>query len=208
MEASERRLTRPAGLSLTEPPAPPAKVADAAVSSAAPAAQARDRPDSAAALREEPASIPAARARPAEEAQLFRSLEERLTQLPASAASVADISPAAPISTLQLVLIALAAICLLASAVLSVAAARRRRTQIQIVDLGAKAPLRMPVAASNVTAPRHSPVEDDAEVDEERLRQFTRAWKEAPSMWRREPARDLIAGAHRFADNDMSHAGV
>ena len=46
----------------------------------------------------------------------------------------------------------------------------------------------MPVAASNVTAPRHSPVEDDAEVDEERLRQFTRAWKEATqeprAIWR------------------------
>ena len=153
VEASERQLTRPAGLSLTKPPAPPAEVADAAVSPAAPAAQAPDRPDSVA-FREEPASIQPTRARPENEAQLFRSLEERQTQLPASAANVADISPAASISTFQLVLIALAAICLLASTVLSVAAARRRRTQIEIVDLG---PGLADAATVNRATARHAP---------------------------------------------------
>jgi hypothetical protein len=202
MDAPERRLTRPAGLSLTEPLAPPAQVADAAVSPAVPAAQAPDRPISVAQFREEPASVPATRARPKDE--VFRALEER--QLPASEGNAANISAASPINTLQLVLIALAAICLLASAALSLAAARRRRTQIEIVDLGAKVPLRMPATVS-ATARRHAP-ERDAQVDEERLRQFARAWKQAPSMWPREPALDLTKGAHRFADNGLSHAGA
>jgi hypothetical protein len=201
MEASERQLTRPAGLSLTEPPAPPAEVADATVSPIAPVAQAPDRPASVVAFREEPASVPAT-ARPKDE--VFRSLEERLAQLPASEASVVDISPTSP-GPFQLVLIACAAICLVASAALSVAAARRRRTQIEIVDLGAKAPLRMPATVGS--APRHAP-DHDAEVDEERLRQFARAWKQAPSMWQREPALDLIEGVHRFVDNDVNHARV
>jgi hypothetical protein len=200
MQASETRLMRPAGLSLREPPAP-AEVADAAVSLAVPAAQPPDRPDSVA-LREEPASVPAT-ARPNDE--VFRSLEERLTQLPASEANVTDISLASPISTPQLIFIALAAICLLASAVLPLAAARRRRTQIQIVDLGAKPRLRMPVTVGSASAP--SP-DHDAEVDEERLRQFARAWRQdaAPSMWR--PALDLTEGAHRLVDDEMSHAGA
>jgi hypothetical protein len=62
--------------------------------------------------------------------------------LPTSAANVADVSAASPITTFQLILIALAAICLLASGAYYLAAAKRRGTQIQIVDLGAKAPLR------------------------------------------------------------------
>ena len=203
-ETTAEQLTRPAGLRLAEPPA---EQADAAVSRAAP--QAPGRPDSVAEFREAPASTPQERAKD-DATEVFHSLEERLMQLPAPSASVADVSAASPITAFQLILIALAAICLLASGALYLAAARRRGTQIQIVDLGAKAPLRMGAAAGNAITPRHPPADDDVGIDEERLREFARTWKQqaAPRALRRQPARASIGDGHRFVDNDMRHARI
>lgn len=202
-ETPAEQLTRPAGLRLTEPPA---EQADAAVSRAA--TQASGRPDSVAEFREEPASTPQERAK--DETEVFRSLEERLTQLPTPAANVADVSAASPITTFQLILIALAAICLLASGALYLAAAKRRGTQIQIVDLGAKAPLRTGATAGNAIGPRRAPTDDDVGIDEERLREFARTWKRqaAPRTLRRQPALALLDDGHRFVDNDMRHARI
>jgi len=204
-ETPAEQLTRPAGLRLTEPPA---EQADAAVSRAATLTP--GQPASVAEFRQEPASTPAAQERAKDETEVFHSLEERLAQLPASAAKVADVSAASPINTFQLILIALAAICLPASGAYYLAAVRRRATRIQIVDLGAKAPLRMGVTAGNAIAPRHSPADDDAKIDEGRLREFARTWKQqaAPRMSRRQPAPALIDDGHRFVDNDMRHARI
>ena len=200
-ETPAEQLTRPAGLRLTEPPA---EQADAAVSRAAP--QASGRPDSVAEFREAPASTPQEHAKD----EVFHSLEERLMQLPTPATNVADVSAASPITAFQLVLIALAAICLLASGALYLAAVRRRGAQIQIVDLGAKAPLRMGATAGNAITPRRPPADDDVGIDEARLREFARTWKQqaAPRMLRRQPALALLDDGRRFVDNDMRQARI
>ena len=176
IEAAQERQTRPAGLRLTDPPAQPTEPADA-VSPTAPAAPSAAASDSVADFKDQ-ARIPAALERANEDAQVLRALEERRAQLPPSQANAAGISAGAPISMSQISLIVFAAICLLASAVLHAAAARRRRTLVQIVDLGAKAPLRRPVTVGSASAPRRAPADDGAKVDQERLRQFARAWKQ------------------------------
>ena len=204
-ETPAEQLTRPAGLRLTEPPT---EQSDAAVSRAVTLAP--GQPASVAEFRQEPASTPAAQERAKDETQVFHSLEERLAQLPTSAANVADVSAASPMTTFQLILIALAAICLPASAAYYLGAVRRRATRIQIVDLGAKAPLRMGLTAGNAITQRRVPADDGAKIDEERLREFARTWKQqaAPRMLRRQPALALLDDDHRFVDNDMRHARI
>jgi hypothetical protein len=175
-EASAEQLTRPAGLRLTEPPSPE-QVGMAAPQVAA-AERVRDVHDSVERSKE-PAGTPGARERAEERAQVFRPLDDRPAQPSAPATDIVRASAPPPLSTLQIALIAFAAISFLVSSVLYLAAARRRRARIEIIDLNARAPLRAPVVARRTTS-RRAPA-DDMGVDEERLRRFAQAWRQRPA---------------------------
>jgi hypothetical protein len=106
-------------------------------------------------------------------------------QTPAAAptASVAATSTTAPqrINAMQFVFVAFVGICFLAGLFFYLAAVRRRRTEVRIVDLNTTASLRMPAMAALTDSPS---VASDAtgrrdadEIDDERLRRFSQAWK-------------------------------
>jgi hypothetical protein len=171
-EASAEQLSRPAGLRLTEPPA--SEQAGMAAPQVAAVERVRDVHDSVA-RSNEPADMPRARGRAEETAQIFRPLE--LAQSPAPATDIVRASPPPPLSTFQIALIVFAAISFLASGLLYVVGARRRRPRIEIIDLNARTPLRAPVVALSRTPSRRAAT-DGLGVDDERLRRFAQAWKQ------------------------------
>jgi len=101
----------------------------------------------------------------------------------APAASAAATSTAAPqrINAMQFVFVAFVGICLLAGLFFYLAAVRRRRTEVRIVDLNTTASLRMPAMAALTDSPSVAPDatgrRDADEIDDERLRRFSQAWK-------------------------------
>lgn len=182
MTEPAEQLTRPAQLRLDAPASaaqPPASAAEPAPTTApenAPILQSPAAPD-AAERKQEPG---AEREFIKTEARVPVSIEPPVAPVVSTGNVTAS---ASGIGALQFVLIALAAVCLLTSAALSVARARRRRPdpdQLDIVDLNTKAPLRAPTDA-DTAAPSLLPAEaaarrHDADI-EERLRQFTEAWR-------------------------------
>jgi hypothetical protein len=176
-EAPEQ-LTRPAGLRLTEPA--PSQQIGMAAAQAAPGEGAREVPDSVE-RGQASAPMPGARQRIEANAQIFRAPDDRPAQPLAPATDIVRASAPSPLSTVQIALIAFAAISFLASSILHVAGARRRRTRIEIVDLNARAPLRAPVVVHGRTTSRRASVDDDIGVDEERLRRFAETWKQQPA---------------------------
>jgi hypothetical protein len=171
------RLTRPVEPGPVEAPAAIAEQAVVIAPGDAPAAQLPNRPVNATERAQEPSTSAQEPAR----ADVQDSVPIERPMQPAVPANDATELPAAGISTIQFALIALAAICFFTCAVLYAAAARRRRTGVSIVDLNTKTPLRMPATVAGTTAPGLAADAtgrlDDVEIDEERLRQFSQAWK-------------------------------
>ncbi|HKS62906.1 MAG TPA: hypothetical protein VJT13_14485, partial [Xanthobacteraceae bacterium] len=93
---------------------------------------------------------------------------------PASSAPVAE-----RVNAMQFVFVAFVGICLLAGFFFYLAALRRRRTEVRIVDLNTRAPLRTPPMATMTASPSVTPDarRDEGEIDDERLRRFSQAWK-------------------------------
>jgi hypothetical protein len=173
------RLTEPL---LSPPPAAAVPAASTIVSQAAPSAPLQIPPADSAQRSDEPASAPIAQEPAARVAQ-----EPAADQAPAAvAAPVASAAAAAApaparINAMQFVFVAFVGICFLAGLFFYLAAVRRRRMEIRIVDLNTRAPLRTPAmtamtdspsVAPDATARRH-----DGEIDDERLRRFSQAWK-------------------------------
>jgi hypothetical protein len=123
-------------------------------------------------------SVPATQAAANEAA--FNLLEERRAQLPASpppavSTSVAEADPSS-ISLFQILLISFMAACLLASAVLHMLRASRRRREVRTVDLNDQSPLRKRAAIQ--AAALRAPPADVVEIDDETLRAFGRSWRQ------------------------------
>ena len=170
------RLTEPL---LSPPPAAAAPVSTI-VSQAAPSAPLQGPPGDSVQRGDEPTS-----AASAQEPAANAAPEPMADQPPAAApaASAAATSTAAPqrINAMQFVFVAFVGICLLAGLFFYLAAVRRRRTEVRIVDLNTTASLRMPAMAALTDSPS---VASDAtgrrdadEIDDERLRRFSQAWK-------------------------------
>jgi hypothetical protein len=175
-EASAEQLTRPAGLRLAEP----SEQAGMTAAQVAPLERVLDAHESVERSKE-PVRVAGARERIEENAQIFRSLDDRPAQPSAPATEVVRASAPASLSTTQIALIAFAAISFLVSSILYLAGARRRRARIEIVDLNARTPLRALVVAQSRTMSRRMPADDDMGVDQERLRRFAQAWRQQPA---------------------------
>jgi hypothetical protein len=80
---------------------------------------------------------------------------------------------------MQFVFVAFVGICFLAGLFFYLAALRRARMEIRIVDLNTRAPLRTPAMATMTDSPSVAPDarHDEGEIDDERLRRFSQAWK-------------------------------
>ena len=185
MAEAAARLTEPL-LSLP-PPAPPA--ANTARLSEASSAPLQVPPAAFAQRNDEPVSAPNAQEPAATAAP------EPVDQKPAQAATPAPSPAVAPapaerINLLQYVFVMFVGLCLVAGIAFYLAAVRRRRMEIRIVDLNTPAPLRMPMVEStadapsldapSLDAPSLAPSADgrrDAAIDDERLRRFSQAWK-------------------------------
>ena len=100
--------------------------------------------------------------------------------VPAAAPAAALAVAPAPerINLMQFVFVAFVGLCLLAGLFFYVVA-RRRRSEIRIVDLNTMS-LRAPPMAALTDSPSVAPDasrRDEAEVDDEPLRRFSQAWK-------------------------------
>ena len=175
MAEAAARLTEP--LRSPPPPTPPAAdwtIAQAAPSTPLPAAPAEPaQSDAAASVATAPPVVTTAAQEPAAEA----------TPAPVIATQPSAPAMAAPerINLTQFVFVAIVGLCLLAGLFPYLAAVRRRR-EIRIVDLNTKAPLRMPTRESRIASPSLAPADvadrhDEVDIDEERLRRFSQAWK-------------------------------
>lgn len=201
MAEAAARLTEP--LRSPPPAVPPA--ADWAIAQATPSAPLTAAPaESAPPVVTNDAEISA----PAAQQSVVTAAPEPIVEQaapPVAAAPVAAPSTApapaaatAPerINLMQFVFVAFVGICLLAGFFIYLAAIRRRR-DIRIVDLNTPPSLRMPLVEStadtpnldapNLDTPSHNAPSlapdaggrrQYAEIDEERLRRFSRAWKE------------------------------
>ena len=176
------RLTEP----LSSPPpmaaAAPVAAASTIVSQAAPSAPLQIPSADSVKRSDEPATAPLAQEPAARVAQ-----EPAADQAPApeaAPAASAAVTPAAAlaqerINAMQFVFVAFVGICLLAGLFFYLAAVRRRRMEVRIVDLNTRAPLRTPAMATMTDSPSVAPDarRDDGEIDDERLRRFSQAWK-------------------------------
>jgi len=177
MAEAAARLTEPLS---SPPPAAAAPAASTIVSQAAPSAPLQGPPADSVQRGDEPAS-----AASAQEPAANAAPEPMADQPPAAApaASAAATSTAAPqrINAMQFVFVAFVGICLLAGLFFYLAAVRRRRTEVRIVDLNTTASLRMPAMAALTDSPSVAPDatgrRDADEIDDERLRRFSQAWK-------------------------------
>jgi hypothetical protein len=154
----------------------PAADAGAIVAEATPSAPVAIPPADSVQRNDQPASVPSA----PESATTTVQNPGVADQTPAVAAPAAS-AVRERINMLQFVFVAFAGICFLV-ALLFYLLGRRRRTEIRIVDLNTKASLRMPTRESRIASPSLAPADmtdrrDDADVDQERLRQFSQAWK-------------------------------
>jgi hypothetical protein len=176
MAEAAARLTEP----LSSPPGAAAPAASTIVSQAAPSAPLQGPPADSVQRGDEPAS-----AASAQEPAANAAPEPMADQPPAAApaASAEATSTAAPqrINAMQFVFVAFVGICLLAGLFFYLAAVRRRRTEVRIVDLNTTASLRMPAMAALTDSPSVAPDatgrRDADEIDDERLRRFSQAWK-------------------------------
>lgn len=105
------------------------------------------------------------------------------TPLPSAAAIPEPAAAPAPdrINLMQFVFVAFVGLCLLGGLLVYLAAIRRRR-DVRIVDLNTPASLRMPAALTD--SPSVAPAvnrRDDREIEDERLRRFSQAWKRQPA---------------------------
>jgi len=177
MAEAAARLTEPLS---SPPPAAAAPAASTIVSQAAPSAPLQGPPGDSVQRGDEPTS-----AASAQEPAANAAPEPMADQPPAAApaASAAATSTAAPqrINAMQFVFVAFVGICLLAGLFFYLAAVRRRRTEVRIVDLNTTASLRMPAMAALTDSPSVAPDatgrRDADEIDDERLRRFSQAWK-------------------------------
>ena len=174
-ETPASQLTRPARLVTQERIATPTE--QAAPPEAEPLQTRLARASSAEQADAAP-SVPAPQAAANEAA--FNLLEERRAQLPASpppavSTSVAQADPSS-ISLFQILLISFMAACLLASAVLHMLRASRRRREVRTVDLNDQSPLRKRAAIQ--AAALRAPPADVVEIDDDRLRAFERNWRQ------------------------------
>ena len=176
MAEAAARLTEP----LSSPPGAAAPAASTIVSQAAPSAPLQGPPGDSVQRGDEPTS-----AASAQEPVPNAAPEPMADQTPAAApaASAAATSTAAPqrINAMQFVFVAFVGICFLAGLFFYLAAVRRRRTEVRIVDLNTTASLRMPAMAALTDSPSVAPDatgrRDADEIDDERLRRFSQAWK-------------------------------
>ncbi len=175
MAEAAARLTEPLS---SPPPAAPAPAASTIVSQAAPSAPLQGPPGDSVQRGDEPTS-----AASAQEPAATAAPEPMADQTPtaAPAASAAATATATRINAMQFVFVAFVGICFLAGLFFYLAAVRRRRTEVRIVDLNTTASLRMPAMAALTDSPS---VPSDAtgrrdadEIDDERLRRFSQAWK-------------------------------
>ena len=173
------RLTEPLS---SPPPATVAVPTSTIVSQAAPSAPLLP-PAEAAPRSDQPASAALVQEPAARVAQ-----EPAVDQTPAPVAAPAVSAAVAPASSapvaervnaMQFVFVAFVGMCLLAGFFFYLAALRRRRMEVRIVDLNTRAPLRTPAMATMTDAPSVAPDtrRDDGEIDDERLRRFSQAWK-------------------------------
>jgi hypothetical protein len=175
MAEAAARLTEPLS---SPPPAAAAPAASTIVSQAAPSAPLQGPPGDSVQRGDEPTS-----AASAQEPAATAAPEPMADQTPtaAPAASAAATATATRINAMQFVFVAFVGICFLAGLFFYLAAVRRRRTEVRIVDLNTTASLRMPAMAALTDSPS---VASDAtgrrdadEIDDERLRRFSQAWK-------------------------------
>jgi len=177
MAEAAARLTEPLS---SPPPAAAAPAASTIVAQAVPSAPLQVPPADSVRRGDEPTGAASA-LEPATNA----APEPMADQTPAAAptASVAATSTTAPqrINAMQFVFVAFVGICLLAGLFFYLAAVRRRRTEVRIVDLNTTASLRMPAMAALTDSPSVAPDatgrRDADEIDDERLRRFSQAWK-------------------------------
>ena len=128
---------------------------------------------------DQPATVPSAPESATTTVQDLAVANQAPVPLAAPAASAAPTPER--INMLQFVFVAFVGICFLV-ALLFYLVARRRRSEIRIVDLNTKASLRMPTGESRIASPSLAPADvtdrrDDVDLDQERLRQFSQAWK-------------------------------
>ena len=193
-EPDEDTNTQPAAASMTAAPIErqvepklvptqtltwPAADAAAIVSEATPSAPVAIPPADSVQRNDQPASVPSAPDSAATTVQDPGVADQTPAPVAAPAASAAPTPER--FNLLQFVFVAFAGICFLV-ALLFYLVAKRRRTEVRIVDLNTKASLRMPTGESRIASPRLSPEDvidrrDDVDVDQERLRQFSQAWK-------------------------------
>lgn len=188
MAEAAARLTEPLRSAPPPRPAPAAAFVAQAMPTLPNAATMSPAPDQPVAEPAGVAQAPAATAPPAANvAEPVADARPSADATPAAApvaAAPAAIAPAlAPerSNPMQFVFVAFVGLCLLAGLFFYLAMVRRRRMEVRIVDLNTPAPLRRGDIAAMSDAPSVAPDErerDSAQIDEERLRRFSRAWKE------------------------------
>jgi len=168
------RLTQPL---LSPPPAAAAPVSTI-VSQAAPSAPLVPQAD-AVQRSDEPASAPLAQQAATNAQEPVADQTPAPVAAPAASAAVTPAPGPERINAMQFVFVAFVGICLLAGLFFYLAALRRRRMEIRIVDLNTRAPLRTPAMATMTDSPSVAPDarRDEGEIDDERLRRFSQAWK-------------------------------
>jgi hypothetical protein len=172
------RLTEPL---LSPPPAAAVPAASTIVPQAAPSAPLQIPPADSVQRGDEPASAPLAQQAATNAQEPVADQTPAPVAAPAASAAVTPALAPAPerINALQFVFVAFVGICFLAGLFFYLAAVRRRRMEIRIVDLNTRAPLRTPAMATMTDSPSVAPDarRHDGEIDDERLRRFSQAWK-------------------------------
>jgi hypothetical protein len=168
------RLTEPL---LSPPPAAAAPVSTI-VSQAAPSAPLVPQAD-AVQRSDEAASAPIAQQAATNAQEPVADQTPAPVAAPAASAAVTPAPAPERINAMQFVFVAFVGICFLAGLFFYHAALRRRRMEIRIVDLNTRAPLRTPALATMTDSPSVAPDarHDEGEIDDERLRRFSQAWK-------------------------------
>ena len=171
------RLTQPL---LSPPPAAAVPAASTIVPQAAPSAPLQIPPADSAQRSGEPASAPIAQ-EPAARVAQEPAADPAAVAAPAASAAATPAPAPERINAMQFVFVAFVGICFLAGLFFYLAAVRRRRMEIRIVDLNTRAPLRTPAMVAMTDSPSVAPDatghRHDGEIDDERLRRFSQAWK-------------------------------
>ena len=174
MAEAAARLTEPLS---SPPPAAAAPAASTIVAQAAPSAPLQGPPGDSVQRGDEPTS-----AASAQEPAATAAPEPMADQTPTAAPAASAAATATRINAMQFVFVAFVGICFLAGLFFYLAAVRRRRTEVRIVDLNTTASLRMPAMAALTDSPSVAPDatgrRDADEIDDERLRRFSQAWKQ------------------------------